>query len=65
LGWGYRLGHQKFYGGEIEKIMQELGWEIPLQSINIKYLPSDEELKNCERSRGKLMEIRVERKNII
>ncbi|MCK4395345.1 hypothetical protein KAW96_01990 [candidate division WOR-3 bacterium] len=44
------MGHQKFYGGEIEKIMQELGWEIPVQSINIKYLPSDEELKTVKES---------------
>lgn len=42
------MGHQKFYGGEIEKIIQELRWEIPAQSINIEYLPSDEELKTVK-----------------
>lgn len=30
--------------GEIEKVMQELGWEIPVEGINIKYIPNDDEL---------------------
>jgi len=38
FGWGGQAV------GEIENVMQELGWEIPVKSINIKYIPDDDEL---------------------
>lgn len=38
FGWGGQAV------GEIEKVMQELGWEIPVEGINIKYIPDDDEL---------------------
>jgi len=42
FGWGGQAV------GEIEKVMQELGWEIPVESINIKYIPDDDELKSVK-----------------
>lgn len=50
FGWGGQAV------GEIENIMQELGWEIPIKSINIKYIPDDEKLisvKEAGKSLGK------------
>jgi flavorubredoxin len=38
FGWGGKAA------GEIEKLMKEIGWEVPFENINIKYIPDDEEL---------------------
>ena len=41
-GWGGQAV------GEIEKVMKEIGWEMPLESINIKYVPDPDELENMK-----------------
>jgi flavorubredoxin len=49
-GWGGQAV------GEIEKLMQELGWEIPNESININYIPDDEELLSVKEAGMNLAE---------
>jgi flavorubredoxin len=41
-GWGGQAV------GEIEKILKDLSWDIPFNSININYIPSEEELNNAK-----------------
>jgi flavorubredoxin len=41
--------------GEIEKIMKELSWELPIDSININYIPDGNELKNVKETGKKLV----------
>jgi flavorubredoxin len=41
-GWGGQAV------GEIEKILQELSWDMPFDSININYIPDEEELNNVK-----------------
>ncbi len=42
--------------GEIEKVIRELGWEVPLENINIKYIPDDTEMANVKEIGYKLGE---------
>ena len=48
-GWGGQAV------GEIEKIMKELSWELPIDSININYIPDENELKNVKEIGKKLV----------
>jgi len=41
-GWGGQAV------GEIEKILKDLSWDIPFDSININYIPDEEELNNAK-----------------
>ena len=41
-GWGGQAV------GEIEKIFQNLSWELPVESININYIPDEKELENIK-----------------
>jgi flavorubredoxin len=41
-GWGGQAV------GEIEKILQDLKWNMPFESININYIPDEEELNNVK-----------------
>jgi len=41
-GWGGQAV------GEIEKVMKDIGWEMPLESINIKYIPNLDELEHIK-----------------
>lgn len=41
-GWGGQAV------GEIEKIMKELKWELPMEGVNINYIPDDDELKKVK-----------------
>ncbi|MCK4236358.1 MAG: FprA family A-type flavoprotein [Candidatus Krumholzibacteria bacterium] len=52
-GWGGQAV------GEIEKVMQELKMQMPIEKINIKYIPDDEELEKIKvmgNELGKLIE---------
>jgi flavorubredoxin len=42
-GWGGQAV------GEIEKILKELSWEIPFESINLNYIPEKKELINVRK----------------
>lgn len=50
FGWGGQAV------GEIEKLMQELGWDLPNKSININYIPDEEELSNVKKAGKSLAE---------
>ena len=41
-GWGGQAV------GEIEKVMNGLGWEVPLKGVNIKFIPDEEELTDAK-----------------
>ena len=41
-GWGGQAV------GEIEKIIKDLSWDMPFDSININYIPDEEELNNVK-----------------
>jgi len=41
-GWGGQAV------GEIEKVMKELKWELPVEGVNIKYIPDEDELKKVK-----------------
>jgi flavorubredoxin len=41
-GWGGQAV------GEIEKILKDLSWDMPFDSININYIPDEEELNNVK-----------------
>jgi flavorubredoxin len=41
-GWGGQAV------GQIENIMKELGWELPIEKLNINYVPDEDELKNVK-----------------
>jgi len=47
-GWGGQAV------GEIEKIVKELSWDVPFESINLNYIPDDEELANVKRKGNEL-----------
>ena len=47
---------------EIENVMKNLGWEIPLESINIRYIPDKEELDKTRKMGQKLGKIIKESK---
>jgi len=48
-GWGGQAV------GEIEKILKEISWEIPIESININYIPDEKELKKVKETGKKLV----------
>ncbi len=50
-GWGGQAV------GEIEKVMRDLKWELPVEKINIKYVPDDEELVMVRKIGNKLGKI--------
>ena len=50
-GWGGQAV------GEIETVMRNLSWEMPLPSINIQYLPDEEELDKVRKAGQKLGEL--------
>ena len=41
-GWGGQAV------GEIEKILQGLNWDLPFDSVNLKYIPDEKELKDVK-----------------
>lgn len=47
-GWGGQAV------GEIEKIIRDLSWDIPIQNININYIPTEDDLKNIKNIGNKL-----------
>ena len=47
-GWGGQAV------GEIEKIIKELAWDMPVESINLNYIPDEKELKNVKEIGKKL-----------
>jgi flavorubredoxin len=47
-GWGGQAV------GEIEKILNDLKWELPMDNININYIPDEKELKNIKNIGDKL-----------
>ena len=47
-GWGGQAV------GEIEKILNDLKWDIPMDNININYIPDEKELKNIKTIGNKL-----------
>ena len=50
-GWGGQAV------GDIEKILKELSWDIPLDSINVNYIPDENELKKAKEIGKKLVKI--------
>ena len=42
-GWGGQAV------GEMEKILKDLSWELPIKSININYIPDENDLKNVKK----------------
>ena len=48
-GWGGQAV------GEIEKILKDLSWALPLKSINLNYIPDDDELDNVVKIGEKLV----------
>ena len=58
-GWGGQAV------GEIEKILKDLSWELPVASININYIPDEKELldvKKTGKELGKKLKNRGEKK---
>jgi len=51
-GWGGQAV------GEIEKILKELQWDLPVSSINLNYLPDQNDLINAKRIGKKLVKIK-------
>ncbi len=47
-GWGGQAV------GEIEKILKEIPWELPVDSVNINYIPNEDELKKVKEIGNKL-----------
>jgi len=50
-GWGGQAV------GEIEKVMQDLNWELPVEKVSVKYVPDDEELMLIKKTGNKLGKI--------
>ncbi len=48
FGWGGQAV------GEIEEVMKDLGWEIPVECVKIKYIPDGDELEAVKET-GKLL----------
>ena len=42
-GWGGQAV------GEMEKIIKNLNWDVPMESINLNYIPDEKELKNVKK----------------
>jgi len=54
---GYVFGSYGWGGqavGEIEKILKDLSWDIPFESINLNYIPDNEELLDVRKKGKKL-----------
>jgi len=51
-GWGGQAV------GEIEKILKELSWDLPLDSININYIPDQDELEKAKEIGKRLVKIK-------
>jgi len=47
-GWGGQAA------GEIEETLKGMGWDVPLENININYLPGDKDLKKAKEAALKL-----------
>ena len=47
-GWGGQAV------GEIEKIISELSWDMPYNSINLNYIPDNQEMLNLRNIGNKL-----------
>jgi flavorubredoxin len=47
-GWGGQAV------GEIEKILKDLSWDMPVESINLNYIPDEKELINVKKIGNKL-----------
>jgi flavorubredoxin len=50
-GWGGQAV------GQIEEVMKDLKWELPLDGVKIKFIPDDDELENVKEIGKKLGEI--------
>jgi flavorubredoxin len=50
-GWGGQAV------GQIEEILQDLKWELPMEGLKIKYIPDDDELENVKELGKKLGEM--------
>jgi flavorubredoxin len=48
-GWGGQAV------GEIEKILNELHWELPEKSVRINYIPNEDDLNNAKKIGKKLV----------
>ncbi len=48
-GWGGQAV------GEIEKILKELHWELPEKSVNINYIPNEDDLNNAKKISKKIV----------
>ncbi|MFH1415672.1 MAG: FprA family A-type flavoprotein [Elusimicrobiota bacterium] len=55
FGWGGQAV------GEIESIMRELKWDMPLESINLKYIPDEDELEKVKEAGKNIGEIVLKR----
>lgn len=51
FGWGGQAV------GQIEEVVKELKWEMPVESINIKFIPDEEELEKVKQSGKELGKI--------
>ena len=47
-GWGGQAV------GEIEKIIKDMSWDMPIESINLNYIPDENELLNMKEIGKKL-----------
>jgi flavorubredoxin len=47
-GWGGQAV------GDIEKIIKDLSWDLPIKSININYIPTEDDLQNIKNIGNKL-----------
>jgi flavorubredoxin len=52
-GWGGQAV------GEIEKILRDLHWELPEKSININYIPNEDDLDNAKKIGKKLVKNKI------
>jgi flavorubredoxin len=47
-GWGGQAV------GEIEKILKDLSWDMPVESINLNYVPDEKELMEVKKTGNKI-----------
>ena len=47
-GWGGQAV------GEIEKILKDLSWDMPVESINLNYVPDEKELIEVKKTGNKI-----------
>jgi flavorubredoxin len=56
---GYAFGSFGWGGqavGEIEKVMKDLAWDLPIPGDKIKYIPDDDELNDVKETGRKIAE---------